>query len=49
MPSRGGETGHVGQLMRKATTLLLLFTAYDGDLVAKFGAFFGEGVDVEAG
>lgn len=49
VPARGGEAAHIGELVCQASAFLLLFAAYDGDLVAEFGAFFGEGMDVEGG
>ena len=34
VPARGGEATHVGELVCEASAFLLLFAAYDGDLVA---------------
>lgn len=49
VPACRCKTTYVGELVGEATAFLLLFAADDGDLVAKFRAFFCEGVDVEAG
>ena len=49
MPACARESADIRQLVGEASAFLLLFAAYDGDLVAEFGAFFGEGVDVEGG
>lgn len=43
------EATYVGELVCEAAAFLLLFAAYDGYLVAEFGAFFSEGMDVEVG
>jgi len=32
----------------ETTTFLLLFAAYDRDLISQFGAFFGKGVHMES-
>lgn len=49
VPCCGREATYVGELVCEAAAFLLLFAAYDGDLVAEFGAFFSERVDMETG
>ena len=47
MPSCGGQSAFITQLMCEAATFLLLLTADDTDLITKFTAFLRQRVDVE--
>lgn len=46
MPTSTGKAAHITELMSEATTLLLLLTADDADLVTELTALLGKGVDM---
>lgn len=48
MPASTGKSAHITELMSEATTLLLLLTADNADLVTELTALLGKGVDMEA-
>lgn len=48
MPADRRQTTGVAELVRQATTLLLLFAANYADLVAQLAAFFSQGVDMQS-
>lgn len=47
MPSYTRISRGIGQLMRESTTLLLLLTGDDTDLISQFTTFFGQWMDME--
>lgn len=48
MPASTGKAAHITELMSEATTLLLLLTADDADLVTELAALLSKGVNMEA-